>query len=469
MITAAGATEPAADLADAADTLFRDLSPAARPMTLQELELEYGYTFTSVADLWSEIEVAPSWWQLNTIRSKVQEFLDVDPPVLSLVDGDALLRAINSRLNSPPIGSADDWLRLSDSEQRAVRMLLDRIEQGHKALSLSPDQHAAIVQQEIDRMTRAGLPEAMTAKIIDLLNQSMHCEVPIDATTDAEPMPGRKGRDHSGPFGADSPAGAKQDVAAASHGRLAPWANDIRCFPRCLVRSALLRPTKSSPINLRRVIPIPSLGGILMSGRGHTLSQADLDVCLAALHLARRKPLGQRVEVTLAALIQAAGRTDGERTRAGVTASLRRISRFRFSVEVKKPAQEFRGTLLENVSVHRRRRDGRYCVSYVVPPGLLELFLAGRARISFEQRKALAGHPLAGWLQMFIESHRGVHRISVTRYHELTGLRCSIDEFRRLLKIALDKLVAVGVITSGTIEDDKVCVTRVKKDGPKQG
>ena len=438
-------------------------------MTLQELELEYGYAFTSVADLWSEIETAPSWWQLNTIRSKVQEFLDVDPPVLSRVDGDALLRAINSRLNSPPIGSSDDWLRLSDSEQRAVRMLLDRIEQGHTALSLTPDQHCAIALQEVDRMARAGLPATIRAQIVDLLEQSMQGEVSIDAATDAGRVTDRQGRDSSAARDADPPAGTITDQVAASHMCLTPWANGVRCFPHCLVRSALLRPTKSSPIYLGRITPIPSLGGILMNGRGRTLSQADLDVCLAALHLARRKPLGQRVEVTLAALIRAAGRTDGDRTRAGVTASLRRISRFRFSVEVNRPAQEFRGTLLEKVSVHRRRRDGRYCVSYVVPPGLLKLFSAGRVSVSFEQRKALAGHPLAGWMQMFIESHQCVHRISVTRYHKLTGLRCSIGEFRRLLKSALDKLVAVGVIASGPIEDDKVCITRVKKDGPEQG
>ena len=462
MIPDAGAKGPVSDPTGAGHASIENLRPASRPLTLDEVNSEYGWTFASVTDLWSEVETASDWRQLDSIRLKVLEFLDVDPPVLTRVDGDALLGAINSRLDLPPVGSAGDWRRLSQSQQRAVRMLVDRIDQGSSALSLSPDQHRAIVLGEVERIARAGLPAAIHSGIAELLNRSLHCEMPSLARADAQSIPDRQSRGLTDACFAGPPASAKSNHSAASRGCLTPWANDVRCFPRCLVRGALLRPTKSSPIYLGRITRIRSLAGILMTGRGQTLSQADLDVCLAALHLARRQPLGQRVEVTLAALIEAAGRTDGERTRAGVTASLRRLSRFNFSVELQKPAKAFRGTLLENVSVHRRRRDGRHCVSYVVPSGMLDLFAPSPVRILMKERVALAGHPLACWLQMFIASHEPVHPILVTTYHELTGLRCSIGEFRRLLPRALDTLVANSVVASARIEDDKVYVTKVK-------
>jgi hypothetical protein len=468
MITDAEAQGHVSGATNAGHASIENLRPASRPLTLDEINSEYGWTFTSVTDLWAEIETASDWRQLDSVRSKVREYLDVDPPVLTRVDGDALLRAVNARLDSPPVGSADDWLRLSQSQQRAVRMLVDRIDQGPWALSLSPDQHRAIVLGEVERVARAGLPASIQSGIAELLNRSLHCEMPNLARADVQSIRDRLSRGLTDACIAGPPASAMSYHSAASHGCLTPWANDVRCFPRCLVRGALLRPTKASPIYLGRITRIRSLAGILITGRGQTLSQADLDVCLAALHLARRQPVGPRGEVTLAALIEAAGRTDGERTRAGVIASLRRLSRFNFSVELQKPAKAFRGTLLENVSIHRRRRDGRHCVSYVVPSGMLDLFAPSHVRILMKERVALAGHPLACWLQMFIASHDRVHPILVTTYHELTGLRCSIGEFRRLLQRALDVLVANSVVASARIEDGKVYVTKVKAQTSKQ-
>ena len=80
-----------------------------------------------------------------------------------------------------------------------------------------------------------------------------------------------------------------------------------------------------------------------------------------------------------------------------------------------------------------------------------------------EQRQQLGKSFIAKWLQVFYASHDAPYAMKVDTLREQSGSDSPLREFRRMLKVALDKLVDVGLLSSWTLEKDLVKVQKIKK------
>ena len=438
-----------------------------RPTTLQDLKDDYGWEATTVTELRAEATAAHDWASLSSVRHKVAEFLTVEPPILCLEDAESLLREIDARLDIPVVGASEDWRSLDVTLRRAVCHTLDRLRRGPQGLSVPPELYRQLSLSEIDGIAGSSLPCSVRDALVREIERHFG-----HATNRAEPATGATTPSNSAPAANPHLADSRNTVMAGKRpivvgNQLNPWPDHVRATPDCLVRGALLSPIKTAPRPYRRLTLIGSQNGISIGARGQRLIGMDTPVLDAAVHLGRRQPFGEPIEVTLSGFVRAVGRRDGKKTRSGVAASLRRLARCEVAIKLDDGKIQFSGSFLERVSIYRRRRDGRRCVRYVLPVGLLALYSAGATFTTLNERTAVARSPLAMWLHLFFASHKSsVHAMFVQTYHNYTGMRCTLPEFRRLLANALEALVSARLIRSATIaEDDKVYIKKRLRRG----
>lgn len=94
--------------------------------------------------------------------------------------------------------------------------------------------------------------------------------------------------------------------------RLPLWPAELRTCPSCVLRSALFGVVQRGRRKALEGEILATWEGITIRYTGWRLDQADLDVWLAALHLAREHHLGVRVSVTINEMLRTIGRpTDG--------------------------------------------------------------------------------------------------------------------------------------------------------------
>ena len=183
---------------------------------------------------------------------------------------------------------------------------------------------------------------------------------------------------------------------------------------------------------------------------GWRLDQADLDVWLAALHLAREHHLGTRVSVTINEMLRTIGRPTDGRSHDWFKSAIRRLTAC--AVEITRQRRTYWGSLIEKGC--RDEETGEFVI--VLNPELAVLFEDDDyTRIEWEIRRGL-GMDLAKWLHGYIASHRATtqnpHRLGLKRLRELCG--SETDElrfFRRDVRDAMRELQAAGVVTAWRI------------------
>ena len=183
---------------------------------------------------------------------------------------------------------------------------------------------------------------------------------------------------------------------------------------------------------------------------GWRLDQADLDVWLAALHLAREHHLGTRVSVMINEMLRTIGRPTDGRSHDWFKSAIRRLTAC--AVEITRQRRTYWGSLIEKGC--RDEETGEFVI--VLNPELAVLFEDDDyTRIEWEIRRGL-GTDLAKWLHGYIASHRATtqnpHRLGLKRLRELCG--SETDElrfFRRDVRDAMRELQAAGVVTAWRI------------------
>src|SRR5919106_5725664 len=110
----------------------------------------------------------------------------------------------------------------------------------------------------------------------------------------------------------DTPQNATKPPAKVV--RLPFWNDEQRGTPNCFLRSALFAAIygNSSRRYLKNAL-LAVQGDITIRYTGEQLSQSDLDLVMAALHLARQHPLGAICHFRGYAFLKAIGRSDGQR------------------------------------------------------------------------------------------------------------------------------------------------------------
>ncbi|MCK7582398.1 MAG: plasmid replication initiator TrfA [Chromatiales bacterium] len=233
--------------------------------------------------------------------------------------------------------------------------------------------------------------------------------------------------------------------------RLPLWPAELRTCPSCVLRSALFGVVQRGRRKALERAILATWEGVTIRYTGWRLDQADLDVWLAALHLAREHHLGVRVPVTINEMLRTMGRCtrkhDHEWFKGAMAARLTACA-----VEITAGRKTFGGPLIEGFE--RDEVTGEHVL--YLSPRLAELFEDDDyTRIDWEIRRDL-GMDLAKWLHGYIASHRATtqnpHRIGLERLRELCGSETDeLRKFRQQVRDALRELQAAGVVTAWRI------------------
>jgi predicted transcriptional regulator len=232
--------------------------------------------------------------------------------------------------------------------------------------------------------------------------------------------------------------------------RLPLWPAELRTCPSCVLRSALFGVVQRGRRKALEGEILATWEGVTIRYTGWRLDQADLDVWLAALHLAREHHLGVRVSVTINEMLRTMGRPTDGRSHDWFKSAIRRLTAC--AVEITRQRRTYWGSLIEKGC--RDEATGEFVI--VLNPELAMLFEDDDyTRIEWEIRRSL-GMDLAKWLHGYIASHRATaqnpHRIGLERLRVLCGSDYErLRDFRDDVRKAMDQLQAAGVVTTWRI------------------
>jgi hypothetical protein len=244
---------------------------------------------------------------------------------------------------------------------------------------------------------------------------------------------------------------------AAKQSMLPFWPDDARRVPNLVLRNALFGVSKDrefyGPMRL-----ISSLDGHTVKVT-ERLNQHDLDNLEMLLHLQREQPLGSRVAFTAHGFLKAMGRGTSGKHHKELHEDLTRLARATVEIRWTNQRKSYTGSLVSGFA--RDEDTGTFVVTF--NQDMMRLYEAGSTQIDWEQRQQLGKSLLAKWLQMFYTSHDAPFAMKVDTLREKSGSDSPLREFRRMLKVALDKLIDIGLLSSWVIEDDLVKVQKLKK------
>ncbi len=236
------------------------------------------------------------------------------------------------------------------------------------------------------------------------------------------------------------------------------WPNEVRAVPNAVLRCALFTVSKKRT-TLDTLTAIESIEGVEIRCKNDRLNQVDLDLWEMLLHLQRLQPLQGKIEFTANFMLKSLGRSTGGGDHEELNNGLARLIGSVVEIKWRKDRTVFAGTLVS--SFFRDEDTDRYVVRF--NQDMAMLYGAGHTYIDWSQRKALGQNNLAKWLHGFYTSHAKPFSYKTGTLQKLSGSTATLKEFRRLVKNALTKLVAIGALTSWTIDPNSDLVS-VSKD-----
>jgi hypothetical protein len=241
-----------------------------------------------------------------------------------------------------------------------------------------------------------------------------------------------------------------QPAKSAKVVRLPLWPAELRACPSCVLRSALFGVVQRGRRKALEREILATWEGVTIRYTGWRLDQAELDVWLAALHLAREHHLGVRVPVKINEMLRTTGRCTGKHDHEWFKSAVARLTAC--AVEITAGHKTLGGSLIEGFE--RDEETGEHVL--YLSPWLAELFEDDNyTRIEWEIRRCL-GMDLAKWLHGYIASHqatpRNPHRIGLERLRTLCGSETDeLWKFRQQVRKAMQDLQAAGVVAAWRI------------------
>ena len=181
------------------------------------------------------------------------------------------------------------------------------------------------------------------------------------------------------------------------------WPEDKRGTPNCFLRSALFSAIYGNAERkyLKNAL-LAVQGDVSITYTGEQLSQSDLDVVMAALHLARQQPLGNVCQFKGYAFLKILGRSDSKPNYLWLNATFDRL--IACLVRIRLRQQVFTGSILSSCT--RDEKTDLY--KLVFDPDFVKLF--GRSdwtAVDWNTRQRLTRSPLAQWIYDYAVSHVG--------------------------------------------------------------
>jgi hypothetical protein len=230
------------------------------------------------------------------------------------------------------------------------------------------------------------------------------------------------------------------------------WAEAVRGVPNAVLRGALFTVNNARPIAEDREL-IATVEGIEIRFTGKRWNQVDLDLFEMILHLSRLQPLGDKVEFTANAMLQALGRGTSGKNHEDLKNGIARLSAG--ITEIKWLTGASAGKAIGGSIIPTYYRDddtGRHVI--VLNKSVLALYENGYTHIDWEQRQALGNQSLAKWVHGFYSTHAQPFAYKVETIRKLSGSAVGrLGDFRKALRLALAQVESTGSIDSWSIDD----------------
>jgi hypothetical protein len=258
----------------------------------------------------------------------------------------------------------------------------------------------------------------------------------------------------------DTPENAQKPPAKVV--RLPFWNDEQRGTPNCFLRSALFAAIYGNsrrPYLENAVLAVQ--GDITIRYTGKQLSQSDLDLVMAALHLARQHPLGHICHFRGYAFLKSMERSNNADNYAWMSTTIKRL--IACAVEIRLGQRVFEGSLLSSCI----RDEGSDVYKLTFDPDFVKLFgAADWTAVDWKTRRKLGRSPLAQWIYDYAVSHVGT-KIKLKTLQQLSGrggdTQKRFNEAMKRAKKMLEKAAAA------TIEIDPTgLVTITHKLSPSQ-
>lgn len=254
--------------------------------------------------------------------------------------------------------------------------------------------------------------------------------------------------------------------AAATGGdvplQLGFWPDQVRGVPNAALRGALFSVNQEREVAKKRQ-KLATVDGYQIIFKGERFNQRDLDLWEMLLHIGRQQRYGKQIEFVASDLLKALGRATGGGDYEELKEDMARLKGGAVEVLFTDINQTFSGGLIQNF--YRDEATQRYAI--VFDDKMRKLYDAGYTHVDWEQRRKLKGNNLAQWLHGFYATHAAPLRYKVETIRELCGSTTErLTDFRKALRVALEKLKGVGAITSWNIDAKSDLVT-VRRKGSK--
>lgn len=236
------------------------------------------------------------------------------------------------------------------------------------------------------------------------------------------------------------------------------WPDEERGVPNIALRSALFSVAQTRKTATKRQL-LETLNGQEIRFKGERFNQHDLDLWEMLLHFSRKTPPGEKVEFTANKLLKALGRGTGGTDHEELKEDIARLISGVVEITWTNTGKTFIGHLVDKA--FRDENTQRYVV--IFDEKILMLYDQGYTRVDWRQRQLLAGNSLAKWLHGSFASHAAPKQYKVATIKALCGSSFDrLTDFRKALRVALDRLVDVGALNTWEInsETDLVKVKR---------
>jgi hypothetical protein len=227
------------------------------------------------------------------------------------------------------------------------------------------------------------------------------------------------------------------------------WPDTVRAVPNAALRGSLFTISQRRTTAKKRTL-IASVKGIEIRVKGERFNQTDLDVWEELLHVQREQALGDQIKFNRSAFLKALGRDVGKAQYEQLAEEITRLRSTTIEVKWVDEGKTFGGGLVSKYFYDEV--EDSYIVMF--DADMRKLFDGGYTHVDHSQRMKLGNHNLAKWLHRFYSTHAEPLPYKVETIRTLCGSKEDqrLGDFRKLLRLALDKLVKNKSIISWAID-----------------
>lgn len=238
-----------------------------------------------------------------------------------------------------------------------------------------------------------------------------------------------------------------------SKNSLALWPDEVAAMPTEITRTALFGLPRRGRRKVHQWVVIASRTDIELKYFGEDLDQADLDVWLLVLRIARGQNIGSRIQSNMNAMLKALHRENGGSDRRWLASSLDRLSTSTFKVRFQRSGKFYEMTT-GLLKWGRMENTGKMYIR--IDPDDEALF-KNLSYINFESRLSLPSS-LAKAIHVYASGHkRGrKHAVNVANLKDWTGYGGRLVDFIRASNTALRQLEYAGILSCTEIGTDQI-------------